>query len=96
MKKIFLVLLIIPLLLLSACKKDYTFTGTITNINNNTAIIAVDENEDITGSGDLVSISLDKSTEELSINDKIIVTYTGEVMESYPLQVNVINIEKIK
>ena len=99
MKKI-LVLLVISLTftLLSGCKdsQDPSFIGKIESINNDSALVLVQEGEEIQSSGDKVNIDISKYNGELNINDKIKVIYTGEVMESYPLQVTVVSIEKIK
>ena len=94
MKKIFLFILFF-LLTLMACSTDESnnsrFIGKVSDKFESSYTIKVLQGE-ILSSGDSVSISSDLNYE---IGDLIEVEYTGSVMESYPLQVNVINLNKI-
>ncbi len=70
------------------------FEGVIAEINDTTAIITPNADQDhILSSGDKVSVNLSVSNIEFSVGDEVIVYYSGDIMESYPLQVNVSDIE---
>lgn len=70
------------------------FEGTIKEINGQSAVIAVDEGFPIRNSGDMVSVMLDENTASAQAGDRVRVTYSGAVMETYPLQLgNQIEIE---
>ena len=57
--------------------------------------MAIDEGE-ILNSGDKAMINLSVNQEEaFGVGDRIKVSYDGVVMESYPLKVNEIFVEKI-
>lgn len=103
MKKIWILFIfIISSILFVSCSNDnneeiYTFTGTIKEINEQSAIINIDEGEDIRRSGDLVSVSLSVNENvEFKVGDRVKVGYDGEVREIYPLSINTIFIELIK
>ena len=103
MKKIWILLVaIIVSLLLMACSNPdngtvYTFTGTVKEINGQSAIINVDEGEAIRSSGDVVSVRLSVNEDvEFKIGDRVKVGYDGEVREVYPLSINTIFIEIIE
>lgn len=73
-----------------------TFTGVISEINDGTqAVVSIDEGHNIRSSGDKVYVSLPED-KAFKVGDKIKVTYTGEVMESDPLQINQIKVEIIE
>jgi len=73
-----------------------TFTGTITEIYDQTALVHIDEGE-ITKSGSRVHVDLSKNSETtFHVGDKVKVGYDGEVRESDPLQINVVFIEKVE
>lgn len=103
MKKIWILLvaIIVSLLLMTCSNPDNgavaTFTGTIKEINGQSAIINVDEGEAIRSSGDVVSVRLSVNEDvEFKIGDRVKVGYDGEVRESYPLSINTIFIEIIE
>ncbi len=82
-----------------SCSREeerYSFKAEIVEIFDGSANVTPNEGEDILSSGDLVSISLKNAQGEFLVGDEIIVYYTGEVMESYPLQVNVLEVEKVE
>ena len=90
--------LLVGMLVGCTTNEDYSsFIGVVTEISENHAIVTPNEDEDIRSSGDAVSIgTLDEYDEDFETGDIIKVTYTGGVMESYPLQVKVINVEKVE
>ncbi len=76
-------------------KEVAEFSGMIESIDGDSAIILVDENESyISSSGDRVVVNIDDN-KDLVVGDYVMVEYSGEIMESYPLQVNVIGIYKL-
>lgn len=95
MKKLFLALILF-LLLLSGCQSDpepeYSFIGEVTEVYDGSYILEVKQGW-IESSGDLVSIS---SEDSYSIGDFLEVDHGPEVMESYPLQVNVNQINTVE
>lgn len=73
-----------------------TFTETITEIYDQTALVHIVEGE-ITKSGSRVHMDLSKNSETtFHVGDKVKVGYDGEVRESDPLQINVVFIEKVE
>ncbi|MED1603294.1 DUF3221 domain-containing protein [Alkalihalophilus marmarensis] len=101
-KRLFLFLLVLVSVLFSACNsgeheliEEAAFTGTIESIHNDSAIIAIEEGE-ILSSGDKVSVNLAVNEEEtFQVGDRVVVSYDGAVMESYPLQIHTISIKQI-
>ncbi len=70
------------------------FRGVIDKINDNTAIVVPNsDQEHILSSGDKVTVNLSVSDSEFVAGDEIIVYYTGEIMESYPLQIETVDVE---
>jgi hypothetical protein len=86
MKKIVILVLALSIVMVfTACANDdYEFYGTIDSIEGTTALVNITEGE-ILASGDKVYVELNDS--EFKIGDEIVVTYDGNVMESYPLQI---------
>ncbi len=73
------------------------FKGVISEIDEKSAIVDVNaDQEHILSSGDKVSVNLSISQQEFVVGDEIVVYYSGEIMESYPLQVNVSDIELLE
>ena len=62
------------------------FEGTIREIHGVSAVVEADEGFQIRNSGDLVSVTLDEAADSAQPGDGVRVTYSGAVMESYPLQ----------
>lgn len=78
-------------------KEIKNFTGTIKEINEQSANISVDEGEDIINSGDLVTVTLSINEDvEFKVGDRVRVRYDGDVRETYPLGINTIFIEIIE
>jgi len=71
-----------------------SFTGVISEISGTSAIVIPNEGEPIRSSGDKVSISIEEGAFE--VGDIVIIVHSPEVMESYPLQINMISIEKVE
>ncbi|MEK3934953.1 DUF3221 domain-containing protein [Sporosarcina sp. FSL W7-1349] len=86
--------------LLAACdrkEETFTFTGMIQDSRGHSALVLVDEGESILRSGSEVTINLSVNKEETFENgDRVEVTYNGEVMESSPLQIKTISVEKVE
>jgi hypothetical protein len=102
-KRILLILCIIALVMgFTACTgvgnndpAEHLFTGTIIEKNDQTVIVEPDNGEEIRSSGDKVSVVLPDNSLNLQVGDSVVVGYDGDVMESYPLQINLISIEKL-
>lgn len=80
-------------ILLSGCgdaKDQYTFKGTVLEINENSILMEPLEGEGILKSSDRISIGIKdiELPENLLGGDIVEVTYSGEVMESYPAQIS--------
>lgn len=86
--------------LLTACgaqEESLYFTGVVSEITESDATVIPNEGEEIRRSGDAVTVSnRTDDGEQLAEGDTIKVEYEGDVMESYPLQINVISIEKME
>lgn len=91
MKKMIIFILLL-FLILGGCsanqESNQSFIGEITDKYEGSYTLAILQGE-ILSSGDLVNISSDLNYE---IEDLLEVEHSNEVMESYPLQVNVLNI----
>ncbi len=72
---------------------SHQFSGVISEVDQNSAIVTPNEGEAILSSGDAVIIAL-PDTLEVGVGDEVTVVYDGNVMESYPLQVNIISVTK--
>ncbi len=70
------------------------FRGIIDEINENIAIVVPNsDQEHILSSGDKVKVNISASNSEFTVGDEIVVYYTGEIMESYPLQIDTVDVE---
>ncbi len=70
------------------------FRGTVEEINTTSMIVKPIEEEDIRILGDKVFINLGKDNDMLYFEgEELLITYTGNVRETYPVQIDVINIE---
>lgn len=93
-----LALLSLMFMLLSGCAEDAgeSFTGTVISAEpSNQLIVRPDDGEEIRQSGDEVAITApaDQTFEE---GDRVVVTHEGPVMESHPLQVHLLSIERVE
>ena len=68
------------------------FKGIIESIDGNEAIVTPDEGEDILSSGDAVRVNIADYSKPLKAGDAVTIYYDGIIMESYPLQINVLGI----
>ena len=76
--------------------KEQYFYGTVVESELSYIIVEPYENETIRNSSDKISISLGEDNDALyMVGTNVKVSYTGEVMETYPAKVNVLNIEII-
>lgn len=89
------------IIFLSACTKpmnmnsvvkEPNFTGRVEEIEENSILVRVDEDEEEAASSDLISVSLDVELEDsmtdFNVGDKVRIYYDGNIAESYPAQVN--------
>lgn len=68
------------------------FSGKIDSINGDEAIVTPDEGEDILNSGDAVRINIADYCKPLNVGDTVTIYYDSKIMESYPLQINLLGI----
>lgn len=97
MKKVILKLLSFSLVVLSGCQtlpNHPSFEGKVIRVEETSVIIEPFEDEEIRQSGDEVSIPVDEDL-VLEIGDEVKVTHEGPIMESYPLQIKLLEIEAI-
>ena len=96
-----IILLLLLLILLTGCTRpmnmntvlnEPNFTGIVEEVNDQSILVRVNEDEEEIRSSDLISVSLDveikDSMNEFNIGDEICVYYDGNIAESYPAQVN--------
>ena len=78
-------------------KNEFSFCGTITQVEENLFFVEPDKNEEIRKSADLIIVGKLKSDTNVKyeIGERIKITYDGSVMETYPAQINVIRYEKL-
>ena len=70
------------------------FFGKVIESNAQYIIVEPNETEEIRKSADKISIGLSKNNDTIyPVGTNLKITYTGEVMESYPAQINAIKIE---
>ncbi|WP_423190011.1 DUF3221 domain-containing protein [Alkalibacterium sp. f15] len=97
MKTVVAVFIFTFLFVLNGCQtsEDYpTFEGTIISVEGSHVIVEPSEGEEIRQSGSEVSIRVEDDL-NLEVGDEVIVTHEGTIMESFPLQINLIEIERI-
>ena len=76
-------------------QSEYSFCGTITQVEDNLFFVKPDENEEIGKSADLIMVGklkLDTNV-KYEIGEKVKITYEGTVMTTSPLQVKATKIE---
>lgn len=76
---------------------EYSFCGTITQVEENLFFVEPDENEEIKKSADLIMVEKLKidTNVKYEIGERIKVTYDGVIMTTYPVQINAIKYERI-
>lgn len=97
MKKIVTIIGLVMVLILTGCQSEEegsVFEGTVIQTGENYVIVEPFEDEEIRRSGTEVSITVDEDS-GFDIGDEVRVTHEGPVMESHPLQINLIEIEQI-
>ncbi len=62
------------------------FEGTILEIHGTSAVVEVDEGYPIRGSGTQVGVSLEDVAASAKVGDRVRVTWSGGIMETFPLQ----------
>lgn len=92
------VLIVVGLLLLastgcSSADEPARFSGTVTEVQGQELIVEPDPEEAIRASGSVVSITSPEN-KKFQTGDRVVVTHEGEIMESYPLQIRLLSIEK--
>lgn len=71
-----------------------SFYGKVIESRTNYIIVEPDENEEERKSADKISINLGENNDALYyVGTRVKITYTGEIMESYPAQVRPVKIE---
>jgi hypothetical protein len=96
-KKLSLFFTIVLISVLFACNHaKATFTGTIEKINGQSALVSIEEGE-ILKSGASVYVNLSVNSQEMfQVGDKVKVGYDGTTMESSPLQIKTLTLEKVE
>lgn len=78
----------------STTQEQPYFFGKVIESNAQYIIVEPNETEEIRKSADKISIGLSKNNDTIyPVGTNLKITYTGEVMESYPAQINAIKIE---
>ncbi|OJF93087.1 DUF3221 domain-containing protein [Alkalibacterium sp. 20] len=98
MKMVVVVFMFTFIFVLSGCQtnKNYpTFEGRIINVEESYIIVEPFEDEEIRRSGSEVSIRVEDDL-NFQVGDEVRVTHDGPIMESFPLQINLIEIERTK
>ncbi len=72
-----------------------TFKGKVKELNDGSAILIIGKDEDDFQEGDLVVIELPEGY-QLEVGEEVTVEYDGRIMESYPLQVNVMSVNGVQ
>lgn len=68
------------------------FSGKIASIDGDEAIVTPNKGEDILNSGNAIRINIAKYSKPLKAGDAVTIYYDGVIMESYPLQINLLGI----
>lgn len=66
-----------------------TFEGEVTEVNDKSIVVKTDDQN----LGDAVSVEVENAA-DYKVGDRVKVTYTGTVLETYPAQVYVVDVEK--
>lgn len=75
-------------------EETFHFFGKVIESNENTIIVEPNKGEAIRKSADKISVGLGKDNDAIyKVGSNVKVTYKGYVMETYPAQVDVVNIE---
>lgn len=96
MKTVWITVVFVISLVLTGCQgdEDYPmFEGTVIEVGQTYVIVEPIEGEEIRQSGSKVSITVDEDV-QLEVGDAVRVIHEGPIMESFPLQINLIEIEQ--
>lgn len=74
--------------------EDFSFTGTIKEINGTSAIVSAIVFEDNPKGDVFVDLSVN-SDETFRVGDKVKVGFDGTIKESYPAQINTLSVELV-
>ena len=87
-----LVLLCLPIPGCSAGEREISFAAVITALDGGSVLVEPLEGEDIRKSADRISFSRE-DLEDIGekTGDTVLVTYAGDVMESYPAQIRAVS-----
>ena len=79
-------------------QKEFSFCGTVTQVEKNLVFVKPDESEEISKSGDNIMVQKLKidSDVKFEIGERVKITYDGDIMDTYPLQIKAIKYESIK
>lgn len=94
MKKMVASLMLLFFLILTGCQSGETFEGTVIRVDEYGVVVEPFEDEEIRRSGTEVSVSVEDDM-DLEVGDQVRITHEGPVMESHPLQIDLIEIEQI-
>ena len=79
--------------------EQYKFVGTIIEAHDNFIIVEPDEGTNERKSSDKISMKITRPTSGINdfyvVGNKVEITYNGNIMESYPAQIDAINIELV-
>lgn len=79
---------------MSRVRQEPHFAGTVTRVDDDAILVAVDAGEDARRSSDLIVVSLAAKLEEsqtgFSPGDRVTVYYDGVIAESYPAQIHTV------
>ena len=80
-------------------ENEYTFIGTIIEANDNSIIVEPDEGTAERNSSDKISMGINRPTSGVNdfyvVGNKVMITYNGNINESYPAQISAIKIELV-
>ncbi len=72
------------------------FIGTVLEINGNTAMVEPREGETVRNSANKIRFGIEKLDKDIKVGDVVKIIYDGQVMETYPAQINALKWEKAK
>ncbi len=98
MKRQVLVLFLVMILLVgcspdtNGVDQEFSFAAIVEEVNVDSILVRVNEDEDEFKSSDLISLALDAelkaSIANLSVGDEVEISYDGIIAESYPAQIH--------
>lgn len=100
MKKIILIVLLCGFMVLglAGCddkKNEYSFLGKIIEVHPTYIIVEPNEEEIVKKSADQFRVDMIDPGFSYSVGNYVKITYTGEIRESYPAQIDATHVEKI-